>query len=65
MTNLEWVSNSEWVLIKHLLEKPRIIKYIESFSVSGIVLYMTHLTYYEQFYYNLHFTDEETIAQTG
>ena len=32
--------------------------------MSGIVLYMTHLTYYEQFYYNLHFTDEETIAQT-
>lgn len=29
MTNLEWVPNSEWVLIKHLLEKPRIIKYID------------------------------------
>lgn len=45
MTNLEWVPTSGWVLIKHLLEKPRIIKYMtESFSVSGIVLYMIHLT---------------------
>ena len=26
---------------------------------------MAHLTYYEQFYYNLHFTDEKTVAQTG